>query len=258
VQRLSPHGRESEAAILFIHGLIIDNLSSFYYTLAGPVADAGFDAYMYDLRGHGRSERPPTGYGIEDSLADLEAVLDGFGLDQKVFLAGNSWGGYLAIQFTLMHPDRVAGLILIDSYAGEDPNFIEGFVNSLTVGAIGLEHSRGHSDLPPPRDQRKRGLMAMRADALLNETSLIDDLALAEPMGPAELKLLDCRVLGLYGEYSVQIKAADVLRRYVSDLTLKVIPDSDHTILRDAIPELRELIVGWLRECLRATSADRR
>ena len=58
VQRLVPKHAIPRTTVVFVHGLIIDNLSSFYYTLAGPVMDAGAEAFLYDLRGHGRSERP--------------------------------------------------------------------------------------------------------------------------------------------------------------------------------------------------------
>lgn len=47
--------------VVFVHGLVIDNLASFYYTLAGPVVSAGARAILYDLRGHGRSCRPLHG-----------------------------------------------------------------------------------------------------------------------------------------------------------------------------------------------------
>jgi pimeloyl-ACP methyl ester carboxylesterase len=39
--------------VVFIHGLGMDNLSSFYYTLANPVAYLGATVILYDLRGHG-------------------------------------------------------------------------------------------------------------------------------------------------------------------------------------------------------------
>ena len=41
--------------VVFVHGLVMDNLSSFYFTLANPVA-ARTEAILYDLRGHGGTE----------------------------------------------------------------------------------------------------------------------------------------------------------------------------------------------------------
>src|SRR5262245_41375587 len=86
--------------VVFIHGLIMDNLSSFYYTLAPPVA-RGTDVLCYDLRGHGRSERPPRGYRLEDAVTDLCGILDTTGFTGPVQLVGNSFGGTIALATAL-------------------------------------------------------------------------------------------------------------------------------------------------------------
>ncbi len=102
VVRLGPGDATPEAAatatvprrpVVFLHGLIMDNLSSFYYTLAPGVA-ATTDTVLYDLRGHGRSERPLDGYRIEDGVDDLFAILDGLDITEPVHLVANSFGGH--------------------------------------------------------------------------------------------------------------------------------------------------------------------
>jgi len=57
---------KGERTVVFIHGLVMDNLSSFYFTLANPIAET-CDVICYDLRGHGMSERPPTGYTVDSA-----------------------------------------------------------------------------------------------------------------------------------------------------------------------------------------------
>ena len=52
VQRLGEGGRP----VVFLHGLVMDNLSSWYFTVANPVAQQR-SVLLYDLRGHGRSGR---------------------------------------------------------------------------------------------------------------------------------------------------------------------------------------------------------
>src|SRR5258706_10835045 len=97
VQRLGsprPDGR----TVVFVHGLVMDNLSSFYFTLANPIA-AGAEVILYDLRGHGMSERPPRGYAVADLVADLAALLDALSIDHPVDLVGNSFGGLVALAF---------------------------------------------------------------------------------------------------------------------------------------------------------------
>ena len=59
--------------VVFVHGLVLDNLSSWYFTVAGEVAKRA-EVLLYDLRGHGSSERPETGYGVADMVQDLDAI----------------------------------------------------------------------------------------------------------------------------------------------------------------------------------------
>ena len=71
-------------------------------------------AVALDLRGHGRSERPGNGdYTIAGMAGDLAAVADTLDLD-KFVLVGHSMGGGVALAYAGAHPDRVAGLVLVD------------------------------------------------------------------------------------------------------------------------------------------------
>ena len=71
-------------------------------------------AVALDLRGHGRSEPPKDGdYTIAAMAGDIAAVVDTLGLDRFV-LVGHSMGGGVALAYAGAHPDRVAGLVLVD------------------------------------------------------------------------------------------------------------------------------------------------
>ncbi|MBP0449179.1 alpha/beta hydrolase [Kitasatospora sp. RG8] len=63
----------------------------------------------YDLRGFGESA-PPTGPFSEAD--DLRRLLDHLG-HERVRLVGASWGGRVAVEFALAHPDRVHSLVLL-------------------------------------------------------------------------------------------------------------------------------------------------
>ncbi|MEJ7650747.1 MAG: alpha/beta hydrolase [Nakamurella sp.] len=79
----------------------------------GQLTDLGFDVYIYDQLGSGRSSRlpDPTGYGIERDAADLEQIRRTIGAEQMV-LIGHSYGGALAAYYLAAHPDRVQKLVL--------------------------------------------------------------------------------------------------------------------------------------------------
>jgi pimeloyl-ACP methyl ester carboxylesterase len=247
VQRLDPEGPAARApTVVFVHGLVVDNLSSFYYTLAGPVVGAGARAILYDLRGHGRSERPPDRYSTRDGAADLCALLDALGLTEPVYLVGNSYGGLIAARAAVAAPERVAGLALIEAHCSGPgaARWLEDMANSLTVAALGLEYDRVQDRLKAA-GQRKLARLATHADALLNGTSLIDDLASERPLDAAELAEITCPVLGVYGECSELVGAADDLR-HVRDGRAVVLPGLAHTVLREATGTLRDILTGWL------------
>lgn len=248
VQQLDPPDPAAGApVVVFVHGLVIDNLSSFYYTLAGPVAGAGARAVLYDLRGHGLSERPPEHYSTRDGAADLCALLDALGISEPVYLIGNSYGGMIAARMAVSAPDRVAGLVLIEAQcAGTGAAaWFEDMANTLTVGALGLEYDRVQDWLRAV-GQRKLARLAAHADGLLNGTSLIDDLAAEQPLGVTELAAIACPVLGVYGERSELAGAADDLRRHVRDCRVEILPGLAHTVLREATDQLRDIVTGWL------------
>jgi pimeloyl-ACP methyl ester carboxylesterase len=67
-----------------------------------------------DLRGRGKTDKPPTGYTMADHARDVLALLDALGLE-RVIMAGHSFGGYLAIYIAVHYPERVEKLIVIDA-----------------------------------------------------------------------------------------------------------------------------------------------
>ena len=70
---------------------------------------SGHRVVRYDVRGYGRSPQPTGEFSL---LGDLETVLEQLSLD-RVLLVGCSNGGGTALSFTLAHPERVHGLVLL-------------------------------------------------------------------------------------------------------------------------------------------------
>src|SRR5690242_16271955 len=81
-----------------------------------PALAADRTVVRYDLRGFGQSPPPD---GPFEEVADLTALLDHLGL-ARVALAGVSWGGRIAIEFALTHPERVG---LLAAFSPPWPGF---------------------------------------------------------------------------------------------------------------------------------------
>ena len=95
-------------------------------------------AIALDLRGHGLSQYPAEGdYRVESMAADVDAVANQLGLNTFV-LVGHSMGGAVAITYATLHPERIAGLLLVDT-AGDPKQFsedqIQGYMNALESDA---------------------------------------------------------------------------------------------------------------------------
>ena len=98
--------------VVLIHG-ITSNLAMWYNGLLNGFVSE-FRITAYDLRGHGLSDITPTGYTSADLAKDLGALLDALGLE-KVLIVGHSFGGTVGLHFALENPDRVQGLVMMDS-----------------------------------------------------------------------------------------------------------------------------------------------
>jgi proline iminopeptidase len=79
-----------------------------------PLADA-YRIVTFDARGSGESDAVPP-YTHAQWVADLDALREHFG-DETFVLKGGSYGGYVALEYTLTHPTRVSHLILRDTSA---------------------------------------------------------------------------------------------------------------------------------------------
>ena len=105
----------SRVAVL-VHGL---GSSSHIWDLVGPeLAAQGVRAVALDQRGHGETDQPDSGYDFSTIVADLTGFLDAFELAEPITLVGHSWGASVVLQFAVAHPDRTAGIALVDGGTG--------------------------------------------------------------------------------------------------------------------------------------------
>ncbi len=80
------------------------------------LAEAGHWVIAPDQRGYGLSSRPEavTDYDMEHLTGDLVGLLDHLGVEKAIF-CGHDWGGIVVWQMPLMHRDRVAGVIALNT-----------------------------------------------------------------------------------------------------------------------------------------------
>lgn len=119
--------------VLLLHGHTLDH--RVFEGLASKIEAAGMRVIRPDLRGHGRSTRPPQGYHWSDHCGDVEAVLDAAGIDRAA-IVGFSLGGGIALEMALERPDRVGKLVLMSPVMPDRPFDPEFMANLKAVAAV--------------------------------------------------------------------------------------------------------------------------
>jgi pimeloyl-ACP methyl ester carboxylesterase len=104
--------RPGRPHVVLVHGLATS--LAFWFLRVLPVLDREWGVLLYDLRGHGRSDMPASGYTTADMAEDLHALLTHLDLE-RVHLIGHSYGGAVALHYTVLYPERVASLVLADA-----------------------------------------------------------------------------------------------------------------------------------------------
>lgn len=106
-----------------------------------PRLESTFTCITYDLRGHGTSPLPSMGdggFGLDDLVADLEALRGRLGIERAHF-AGHSLGGMIGPAYARRHPERVMSLALLSTAAGrsdEDRRKLSAVENALVDRGI--------------------------------------------------------------------------------------------------------------------------
>ncbi|GAA2375653.1 alpha/beta hydrolase [Streptomyces cuspidosporus] len=246
VQRMSAAGPAADPPplVVLVHGLLIDSLASYYFSLGPAFAERGMDVLMYDLRGHGRTSRPATGYRLEDFVADLDGLLDALGEERPAHLVGNSFGGAIAYGLAAARPDRVRSVIAIES---EPP--VKSWARKMAEGLTGEEGGlvvkevRAWLAEDPERNARPFQL----AGRIMDTTTLGEDIPRSRVLddGLADIR---CPVLALYGADSKLAAQAGHLASTLAHCRTVVLPDQGHSVLVERTRETAELLLAWLED----------
>jgi pimeloyl-ACP methyl ester carboxylesterase len=127
--------RGEGTAVVFTHGTLMDN------TMFAPQIEALEDRYRVIAYNHrARTHRWAETYDLDDLANDCRQILDERGIETCV-LGGMSMGGFMAFEFARMWPERLVGLILIDTKAapfdlGQQENILRDYAKADVDGLL--------------------------------------------------------------------------------------------------------------------------
>ena len=101
------------APVVLVHGLASN--AHLWDGVAPDLAERGHPVVAVDLRGHGRSSKPDSGYDFETVARDLYRSIERFGwLGRPPIVAGQSWGGNVVLELAARHSHAVRAVVLVD------------------------------------------------------------------------------------------------------------------------------------------------
>ena len=244
-------GRED---LVLVHGLAT-NLAFWYAPYAIELSKR-FRVTLYDLRGHGRSEAPASGYRPEDLARDLLGLLDHLQIRRAHVLA-HSFGGVVALKAACADPRRVASLVLADTHiaaaraSGAESTWrgSERIQHLLDDAGIRLDVRDPYfgyklltevarlqqvsADVPASLRELVAPWLAARGNrtaaqwlSLMDRTSAERELTADDGLDAASLRRLRMPILALYGDRSQA--------RFTGDELLKIWPHAIFRRVRDA------------------------
>jgi 3-oxoadipate enol-lactonase len=103
--------------LVLLHGFPLDHT---IWNDVSPLLGEKFDLIIPDLRGSGESTTVEMPYTMDSMAADVAGLLNHLGVE-KAAIAGHSMGGYVALTFARLYPERVLGLGLVSTQLAADP-----------------------------------------------------------------------------------------------------------------------------------------
>ena len=237
-----------------------------------PSVSAHYRVLALDQRGHGDSDwDPEMRYDAESMADDLEAVLDAVGIDRFV-LVGFSMGGRVAMTFAGRHPERLAGLVIIDIGPEVDARGVMRISGEMSenrapvfsshqeyVAMLSLNYPAGQPDALKRMAEyglkkRDDDLFELKMDPKLRGARPTDDATKAREEKFIQqqwdaLAKLPCATLIVRGAAS-DILSPEIADKMVDDVlqngTLAIVPQAAHSVMTDNPKGFEEAVCAFV------------
>jgi pimeloyl-ACP methyl ester carboxylesterase len=202
--------------IVLIHG-VTGNLSVWFINIL-PALIKKYRVTAYDLRGHGYSDRPRSGYTSDDMVVDLKGLVDHLQI-KRAFFVGHSFGGAIALHFASLYPQQTAGVVVLDAgipallhlrrlddWKGWD--LYKDDLDRLGVHTeeelVDVENAVRKSFYVPVQHGLRAGgsRQSDRLTSLIEETSILKEFRLVKGLTEEKISHIACPTLGVYGAFS--------------------------------------------------------
>ena len=227
--------------LVLIHGLT-GNLAVWHLKIA-PLLRDHFRVVTYDLRGHGYSDMPPSGYTANDMATDLEQFLDALEIEAP-YLVGHSYGADTILYFAHRHPERVRKAIVIEAGLAA---LIDQRIRADWEGWRYWAEALEHFGVPVPPEKRSDMDFLLReslkipkiygpatgrprkAEPLLKllETTMVKDYEVVGDLTLENIARVQPEIFLIYGEGSAYLGTFEYLKQHLPHSKSTLLPTSN-------------------------------
>lgn len=252
--------------ILLLHGF--PELSYAWRRQLPALAAAGFRAVAPDLRGYGRSDRPPgvAAYAIETLVDDVAGLIEALG-ERDAVLVGHDWGGVIAWYAAMLRPASVRRLVILNAphpaaYAREVRRLSSQVWRSWYAAMHQIpwlpEVAWRTGDFALLRRVLRAGPARTREEMAEYVSAFSEPGAITAALNyyraalrhrPRGIRLIHAPTLLIWGERDRFLvpQLAEGLDRWVPDITAERLPQSSHWLHHEEPERVSELIAGFAR-----------
>lgn len=248
-------GDRSKPCLVVLHSLGADHRMWAEHL---PVLARQFRVIAPDTRGHGNSDLGAT-QSVQDWVADLDVVLDHAGA-QQVILVGISLGGIQAIAYTACHLERVAALVVADSFVALPPEVASAKIRQLSTQAWSVSMSdvadQYISDtfaapIPAGANTVREAIAHMDAEDYVAAVTACFSVQIAD-----QLATITVPTLVLWGDHDHKTprELSERITAGIGDAVLCEVPAAGHLSSVDNPSAFLDLVTSFLRERLTVSS----
>ncbi len=241
------------ADVVLVHGLA-SSLAFWYCGTVLPLR-RHYRVTAYDLRGHGYSGMPTSGYTHMNMAEDLAGLVDRLGLE-KFHLVGHSFGGLIAISYGRRYPHRLRSMVLADVPLNEinpTPEWPFWWPSLMKFENLGIVIPRDEpypelkvlEELARPQIRQQLGNLlcesvrlpygwgkgaeraAKRWLNLLNTTTAPDDIRYRQ-VSAVDLSQIAVKTLAVYGVESKWRSSGEILRGCLPNVEVVYVEKAGH------------------------------
>jgi pimeloyl-ACP methyl ester carboxylesterase len=212
-----------------------------------------------DLRGHGETTATHDPATMEEMAEDVAALLDELGIAARIVLGGLSMGGYVALAFTRLFPERVRALLLADTRPQADTGEARLAREEAATRALGEGMQAIAAAMLPklfaPSTQAERPEVVARVREMILHTKPQGAASALRGMAARAdhtqfLREINCPALIIVGSLDqiTPLADAELMSREIRGSRLEVIAGAGHVSNVECPAEFNRALENFLRE----------